>query len=78
MMPGPSFLDDLEHATERATQAENHFRRDVARQIKALENERAFSFRRYNLMRAVADAVASAESEEIAVGRPLPRCCAQS
>jgi len=67
MMPGPSFLDDLEHATERATQAENHFRRDVARQIKALENERAFSFRRYNLMRAVADAVASSESEEIAV-----------
>ena len=67
MTPGPSFLDDLKRATERATAAENDFRREIAQRIKALEAERAFSFRRYNLMRAVADGVASAESEEIAV-----------
>jgi hypothetical protein len=67
MMPAPSFLDELKRATERATAAENDFRREVAQRIKALESERAFAFRRYNLMRAVAEAVASAESEEIAV-----------
>jgi hypothetical protein len=67
MMPGPSFLDDLKHATERAAAAENDFRREIAQRIKALESERAFAFRRFNLMRAIADVVASAESEEIAV-----------
>jgi hypothetical protein len=67
MLPGPSFLDDLKGATERAAAAENDFRRDIAQRIKTLENERAFAFRRFNLMRAIADVVASAESEEIAV-----------
>ena len=65
--PGPSFLDELKRATERAAAAENDFRREIAQRIKALENERAFAFRRFNLMRAIADVVASAESEEIAV-----------
>ena len=65
--PGPSFLDDLKRATERTTAAENDFRREIAQRIKAIENERAFAFRRFNLMRAIADVVASAESEEIAV-----------
>ena len=67
MLPGPSFLDDLKHATERTAAAENDFRREIAQRIKALENERAFAFRRFNLMRAIADVVAGAESEEIAV-----------
>ena len=67
MTPAPSFLDELKRATERATAAEDDFRREVAQRIKALERERAFTFRRYNLMRALAEAVASAESEEIAV-----------
>jgi len=67
MLPGPSFLDDLKRATERTAAAENDFRREIAQRIKALENERAFAFRRFNLMRAIADVVASAESEEIAV-----------
>jgi hypothetical protein len=65
--PGPSFLDDLKRATERTAAAENDFRREIAQRIKTLENERAFAFRRFNLMRAIADVVASAESEEIAV-----------
>jgi hypothetical protein len=67
MMPGPSFLDDLKRATERAAAVENDFRREIAQRIKALESERAFAFRRFNLMRAIADVVASSESEEIAV-----------
>jgi len=67
MLPGPSFLDDLKRAAERASTAENDFRREIAQRTKAIENERAFAFRRFNLMRAIADVVASAESEEIAV-----------
>ena len=67
MSPVPSFLDDLKHATERAAAAENEFRRDTALRMKAMEDERAFAFRRYNLMRAVASAVASAENEESAI-----------
>src|SRR5262249_21664564 len=67
MTPAPSFLDELKRATERATAAESDFRREVAQRIEVLESERAFAFRRYNLIRAVAEAVASAESEEIAV-----------
>jgi hypothetical protein len=66
-MPSPSFLDDLKHTTERAAAAENDFRREIAQRIKTLENERAFAFRRFNLMRTIAEVVASAECEEIAV-----------
>jgi hypothetical protein len=67
MEPGPSFLDALERAADRATAAESDFRRGIAERIKALESERAFAFRRLNLMRAIAEVVAGAESEEVAV-----------
>jgi hypothetical protein len=67
MMPGPSFLDVLKKAADNATAAEDQFRREVAQRAKALETERAFAFRRLNLMRAVADVVSGAESEEVAV-----------
>jgi hypothetical protein len=67
MKPTPSFLDDLKLAADRATAAEEEFRREFAKRTKALETERAFAFRRLNLMRAVADVVATAEGEEIAV-----------
>lgn len=66
-MPGPSFLDALKRAADTATVAEEQFRREIAQRVKALETERAIAFRRLNLMRAVADVVAGAESEEIAV-----------
>src|SRR5882762_11014541 len=67
MKPAPSFLDDLKLSADRATAAEEEFRRDFAKRTKALESDRAFAFRRLNLMRAVADVVATAEGEEIAV-----------
>lgn len=67
MTPAASFLDALKLETERATAAENDFRRDIAQRFKELEMVRAAAFRRFNLMRAVAEVVASAESEEIAV-----------
>jgi hypothetical protein len=62
-----SFLSELKTAAEAAKTAEAGFRREAALRIAALEQERAFAFRRLNLMQAIAEAMASAESEEIAV-----------
>jgi hypothetical protein len=62
-----SFLRELKTAAEAAKTAEVGFRREAALKIAALEQERAFAFRRLNLMQAIAEAMASAESEEIAV-----------
>jgi hypothetical protein len=67
MTPASSFLDALKLATEKAERAEDEFRREVAERVKALDRERAFAHRRLNFMRAISEAVATAESEEIAV-----------
>ena len=62
-----SFLDVLVQAAEEAQQAEAAFRCEVAARTKALEQERAFAYRRLNFMRAIAGTLADAESEEIAL-----------
>jgi hypothetical protein len=62
-----SFLCELKAAAEAAKVAEGSFRRDAAMRIAALEQERAFAFRRLNLMQAITGAMVSAESEEIAM-----------
>jgi hypothetical protein len=62
-----SFLDALTRAAADAEQAEAGFRREIAARTKALEQERAFAFRRLNFMRAIAGVIADAESEDIAV-----------
>jgi len=36
MLPGPSYLDDLKHATERAAAAETDFRREIAQRITVM------------------------------------------
>jgi hypothetical protein len=67
MKPVPSFLDDLKAAADRSATAEQELRREVAERMRTIEHERAFAFRRLNLMRALAEVVAGAEGEEIAV-----------
>jgi hypothetical protein len=67
MMVTVPFLHELKAAAEAAKAAEGNFRRDAATRLVKLEQERAFAFRRFNLMQAIAEAVASAESEEVAV-----------
>lgn len=62
-----SFLLDLKTAAEAARTAEGSFRREAALRIAALEEERAFAFRRFNLMQAISGSMDTAESEEIAV-----------
>jgi len=65
------FLEGLKTAAASAETAESAYRRETAARIKVLEEERAFAYRRFNFMRALADAVAAAEDEEIAVARAL-------
>jgi hypothetical protein len=67
MIATPSFLDDLQRAADGQAAAEEAFRREIAARTKALENERAFAFRRLNLMRGIAEVVVGAEDEAIAV-----------
>ncbi len=62
-----SFLLELKTAAEAAKTAEASFRREATLRVAALEQERAFAFRRLDLMQAIAEAMVSAESEEIAV-----------
>jgi len=66
-MTSLSILDDLQAAANDAEAAEAAFRRNAAARIAALEQERAFAFRRVNFMRAIADAVSPAEDEKAAV-----------
>ena len=68
--PAP-FLAVLQSAADNAAVAEAQFRRDANRRFAALEAARAFAHRRLNLMRAIADAAARPESEEIAVANAL-------
>jgi|SoiMethySBSTD1v2_1073268.scaffolds.fasta_scaffold445884_1 hypothetical protein len=63
----PPFLNALELSAEKAAKVENDFRRASAERAKVLERERTFAYRRLNFMRAVAEAVASAENKEIAI-----------
>jgi len=66
-MTPSSFLDVLKQAADRAAAAEDSFRHEAAARAKTLERERAFALRRLNFMRAVAEAVATAEDEESAL-----------
>jgi hypothetical protein len=67
MGPAESYLDVLKLAADNSSVAENEFRSQLAARIKELEKQRAFAFRRLNLMKEVSGVIASAESEEIAV-----------
>jgi hypothetical protein len=68
---GFAFLDWLKAAADTASAAEATFRQQAAQRIAALDRERAFAFRRLNLMRAIADAIVEAETEEQAVANAL-------
>jgi hypothetical protein len=67
MGPAASYLDALKLAADQSAVAENEFRSQIAARIKELEKQRAFAFRRLNLMKEVSGVIAGAESEEIAV-----------
>ncbi len=66
-MTAMSFLEDLQAAARDAEAAEAEFRREVAARIAGLEQQRAFAFRRFNLMQAIAEAIGPAEDQPTAM-----------
>ena len=62
-----SFLDALKLSADRCSVAEEEFRRGIVERTRELEKQRAFAFRRLNLMKDVSGVIAGAESEEMAV-----------
>ncbi len=59
-----SYLDELERAARGASAAEEAYRREAAARFRQFEQERAFGFRRLNLMRTVTAAVVDAKDED--------------
>ncbi|MEK1855533.1 MAG: hypothetical protein AAAC48_27645 [Phyllobacterium sp.] len=51
------YIEGLQRAADRAQSAESAYRQEAAARIKILERERAFAFRRMNLMRSIAETV---------------------
>ncbi len=70
-MTAMSFLENLRVAARDAEAAEAGFRREVAARISDLEQQRAFAFRRLNLMQAIAEAAGPAEDEPTAMAYAL-------
>jgi hypothetical protein len=66
-----ALLATFEAIAAAAARAESEVRKGAEAAIAAAERERAFAYRRLNLMRTLARAVGRAESEEAAVGRGL-------
>ena len=64
-----AFLDDFERSAHEASVNEENYRREIAVRLKELANERAFGFRRLNLMRTVVAAIQDCETEDDAVVR---------
>ncbi len=71
MTPSPTFLDALKSAADQASGTETAFHRELAQRVKLLEQERAFAFRRLNLMRLITDAVMGPEDRDIAIAGSL-------
>ena len=71
MSRAAAWIEELTEATRTADTAETAYRAEYAKRIETLARERAFAFRRANLLRAVADVVAKAEDETTAVAYGL-------
>ena len=69
--PTAPYLEALRQAAEQSAAAEDGYRRDYARRIAALERDRAFAFRRFNLIRGLSETVAAAADEKTAVASAL-------
>jgi hypothetical protein len=61
------YLAGLQATADAAAHRETAFRKEAPQRIATLERERAFAYRRLNLMRAIDGAVDGAESEDSAV-----------
>ena len=64
-------LHALEAAAGHAETAERQYRQEAAQRIAALEQERAFAYRRLGLVRTLSAAMIGAEDEPVAVASGL-------
>lgn len=64
-----AYLDELNTAARDANIAEETYRKDALARIKQLELERAYAFRRLNLIKTVASSMSGAKDEAEAVAR---------
>ncbi len=62
-----AYLDGLDAAARAASTAERDWQAEAARRAAELKAERAFAWRRLNLMRSLAGAVRGGEDEETAL-----------
>jgi hypothetical protein len=67
--PLTALLDDLDRIAHDASINEENYRKEAAARFRELEQDRAFGFRRLNLMRTVTAALDGSESEEDAILR---------
>lgn len=67
--PLTALLDDLDRIAHDASINEENYRREAAARFRELEQDRAFGFRRLNLMRTVTAALDGCETEEDAILR---------
>jgi hypothetical protein len=71
VVPAQAVLATFEAAAAAAGDTETAVRKRAYAEIAAAERERAFAYRRLNLMRTLARAIGGADKEEEAVGRGL-------
>jgi hypothetical protein len=71
MTPTATFLDALKSAADQASGAETAFHRELAQRVKMLEEERAYAFRRLNLMQLIANSVMGSEDRDVAIAGSL-------
>ncbi|MBN9002638.1 MAG: hypothetical protein J0H75_11445 [Rhizobiales bacterium] len=67
--PLTALLDDLDRIAHDASVNEENYRKEAAARFRELEQDRAFGFRRLNLMRTVAAAIDGSENEDDAILR---------
>lgn len=72
------FLDTLREAAEASERQETAFRRDSERRLEALVRARAIAYRRYNLLKAMAQAAAACERHEDAAAAALDLALAET
>ena len=66
-----TLLAEFETAAQAAQEAEAALRKRMLAEVARLERQRAFAYRRLNLMRPVTEAVAAAANEEAALASGL-------
>jgi hypothetical protein len=66
-----ALVAEFETAARTAQDAEAALRKQMVEEVARLERQRAFAFRRLNLMRPVTEAVAAAANEDAALANGL-------